>query len=173
MSKFKLGQTVFAKSQEYGLVKGPILKLDAGISRDAVVILDKQGNEIVLLEELCHIHILDEATKMVARWKKEGFNGVRFFECYIENVNTLEDFLSDGFTKEDHEQFVKDYVVFVASPQEPLDFGDDNEYTSVRFNKRRFIRHLMKEMTRVLGDDIEIIHRESCQEFEISRKKQS
>jgi hypothetical protein len=171
--KFKLGQTVFAESEEYGIVKGPIFKLDAGISRDAVVILDKQGNEIVMLEERCRIHILDEATKMVAQWKRGGFNGVRFCECYVEKVNTLEDFLSDGFTKEDHEQFIKDYVVFVASPQEPLEFGDDNEYTSVRFNQRKFFQDLYREMGSILGTDIEIIHRPSCHEFEVSRKKQA
>jgi hypothetical protein len=117
------------------------------------------------------IHIHDETTKMLAKWRKEGFNGVRFFECYVEKVNSLEDFLSDGLTKEDHEKFIKDYVVFVAHPQEPLDFDIDNEYTRVRFNKRKFIRDLMKEMTRILGDDIDIVHHEGCQEFEISRKK--
>jgi hypothetical protein len=116
-------------------------------------------------------HIHDETTKMLAKWKKEGFKGVRFFECYVENVNTLEDWLSDGRTAEEHADFIKDYVVFIAHPQEPLDFGEENRYTRVRFNKRKFIRDLMKEMTRVLGDDIEIIHHESCQEFEISRKK--
>ena len=172
MSKFKLGQTVFARSQEYGLVKGPIWKLDAGISRDALVILNKEGSEIVLLEEQCQIHILDEATKMIGQWKQHGFKGVFFNECYIEKVNSLESWLMDGRTAEEHAEYVKDYVVFIANPQEPLDFSNDNEYTSVRFNKRKFFSDLMREMKRILGDDIEIIHYEGCSEFEVFRNKQ-
>lgn len=166
--KFKVGQHVFCKSKDYGLVSGIVLKEDAGISRDAVLV-DVAGKEIALLTDSCHIHIQNEATKMVADWKKNGFNGVYFDECYVEKVNTLEDFLSDGQTKEEYEEFISGYVIFVARPEEPLDLNYTNDYTRVSFGRERLVKDLIVEMRRLLGEDIKVEYHRGCHEFEISQ----
>ena len=115
-------------------------------------------------------HIQEEATAMVAEWKKNGFNGVQFVECYMEPT-LWSDWESDGRSREEYDEFVKGYAIFVAHPDLYLDRDASNSYQSTEIDWFGFDRDLQAEMKRRLGDDIQIQHYGGCNEYEIQRIK--
>lgn len=116
------------------------------------------------------IDIREAITNLVNVWKVEGFNRIFFDDCHIERMSTLEDFLSDGRSEAEYLEWARNYVCFVAVPQDPFDFGDSGEYTSISFDEDKFIAHLKDEIRKVAGEDVVIDYREGCHEFEVSRK---
>ena len=116
------------------------------------------------------VDIREAVTNLVNIWKTEGFNSVFFDDCHIEQMSTLTDFLSDGRSEAEYLEWTKNYVCFVAVPQDPFDFGDTGEYTSISFDEDKFIAHLKDEIRKVVGEDVVITYREGCHEFEVSRK---
>lgn len=117
-------------------------------------------------------HIQNEATAMIADWKKNGFNGVSFVECYMEPTK-WEDWESDGRTREEYEAFVEGYAIFVAHPDLYSDHRPSSKYETVEVDWFGFDRELQAEMKRRLGDDITISHYQGCNEYEIQRVKVS
>ena len=117
-------------------------------------------------------HIQNEATAMIADWKKNGFNGVSFVECYMEPAK-WEDWESDGRSREEYEAFVEGYAIFVAHPDLYIDHEPSSKYETVEVDWFGFDRELQAEMKRRLGDDITISHYSGCNEYEIQRVKVS
>lgn len=114
------------------------------------------------------IHIQREAAKMVEEWATKGFNGVDFYECRLEPTR-LDDWLDDGRTKADYEEFIAGYAIFIASPDLECEVLSNHPYATNEVDSPRFYRDLQAEMKRRLGGDIEITHYEGCGEFEIQR----
>lgn len=117
-------------------------------------------------------HIQNEAAAMIADWKKNGFNGVSFVECYMEPTK-WEDWEGDGRTREEYESFIEDYAVFVAHPDLYSDRELSSKYENVEVDWFGFERELKAEMRRRLGDDIMISHFKDCNEYEIQRQVHS
>ncbi len=113
-------------------------------------------------------HIQNEATAMIADWKKNGFNGVYFVECYMEPTK-WEHWESDGRSRDEYEAFIESYAIFIAHPDLYDDYGSDNPYQRFETDWFGFDRDLQLEMKRRLGDDIKILHYPNCHEYEIQR----
>lgn len=111
-------------------------------------------------------HIQNEAAEMISDWKKNGFNGVHFIECYLE-PDMWEDWEADGRTREEFEAFCENYACFVAQPAWLIDYEPSNKYKSVRIDLFQFDLDLRDEIKRRLGDDIEITHYRKCGEYEV------
>lgn len=112
-------------------------------------------------------HLQNEVTKLVEQWKKEGFDGILFEECYMEPCQ-LEDFISDGNTKEEYEEWIKNYAIFVVNP----DFDEfSGDYISVNIDM--FYDSLLGYIFTVMEEDpsnFNVTHYTGCYEIEIERK---
>lgn len=117
------------------------------------------------------IHVQNEATAMVKEWKKNGFNGVRFIECYMESTR-WDDWEGDGRSRSEYDAFVEGYAIFVAHPDLHSYYEPRNEYESVSVSWWDFQRDLLAEIKRRLGDDVEITFHEGCNEYECQRTGQ-
>ncbi|TWU67284.1 hypothetical protein V7x_28580 [Crateriforma conspicua] len=113
-------------------------------------------------------HIQNEATKMIEEWKAKGFNGVRFVECRMEPT-AWEDWESDGRSRQEYDEFVEGYAIFIAHPDLYSDYEPANRYELNSIDWDGFAKDLEAEMRRRLGDDIEIEHYPNCHEYEIQR----
>ena len=118
------------------------------------------------------IHIAKKAEEICKKLESEGFNGVRFCNVYVENQTAIEDWISDGYSKEYAEAFVENYAIFVA--QHDIHYLDNfagcSEYHESYFDEDKFIQDLKAYMQEQFGDDAEISYRPGCYEFEVSRK---
>lgn len=114
------------------------------------------------------IHIEDEASKLIAEWSAKGFNGVRFIECYMQ-LPLLDDFLGDGKTKEEFEEWRSGYACFVAHPDLYDEVRDSSPYTKHEVDWYGCYGDMIAEIKRRLGDDVKVSHRPGCKEFEVMR----
>jgi hypothetical protein len=120
-------------------------------------------------------NISKEISKLLEEWKSNGFNGVNFIEIYKEDVNSLEDFISDGKSEKDYLENEKNYAIFIAHPDLYDDFDRDYgcKYKTVEIDWHSMFDDMEKEIKKRVGSDVTINHHPMCHEFEIIREKQN
>lgn len=120
-----------------------------------------------------NVPIEAELTKLIDNWKKNGFNGVRFETIYMELVD-WKDFEGDGRPREEYEETIKDYGIFVAQPNlmgRNVFFESENDYDNRSIDEFGFYDDFYDALKEALGDNININHMHNCYEFEITRIK--
>jgi hypothetical protein len=118
------------------------------------------------------IHVEEEATKLIAEWKANGFNGVHMVDCYMEPCR-WDDWEGDGKTREEFEAFRAGYACFVAAPDLWPGFSsyqDDSPYSKREIDWFGCYDDMIAEIKKRLGDDVVVNHRSGCNEFECQRK---
>lgn len=114
-------------------------------------------------------HLEQTATAMIEHLDANGFNGVWFDDCYMQKQR-LDDWISDGKTEAEYQEFIQNNASFILQPDLMMDHAQlDNRYQYVEVDSDRFHADLQDEIYKWLGDDINIKHWPSCSEFEVSR----
>lgn len=107
------------------------------------------------------------ATHMLDEFRKKGLNGIRFVRCTMQGQHE-QDWLDDGYTKEDYKSWRHNYASFILQPDLPV-LESPNQYTAVEFDRESFEKDLERQLVKHLGDDVNIKFNQGCYEYEVTR----
>jgi hypothetical protein len=118
-------------------------------------------------------NITQVLTNELKRLRKEGFNGVRFSECYMaEDLKALlKDWLNDGWALEQFEDHCANYCIVKITP----DFNEDDcrstgsKYMCIEIDFDGFYDDLIKHLKKVCGGDVHCVGGYNDGELEITR----
>lgn len=115
------------------------------------------------------VHLRNIAKEIVSKFKKEGFNGVMFYEAYMQGSDTNDSM--GELTDQEFDQRNRDYTIFVLSYDLEA-FGsddDDNDYVSTTYDYDSFEYDLTEYLQNKFGDDVSITYNQNTGEFECQR----
>lgn len=117
------------------------------------------------------INLTEKAKQVLKDLENNGFNGVEFVQCRVENLDKPE---PGEQTQEQLDEFNKNYAIFIAEP-DFLEFmydmrHEDTPYIEHHFHEDKYRKDLLEHFYDQFGKDVEIKVRSGCSEYEVIRK---